>query len=327
MAYFLAVDAGGTKTDYLLADETRTLARVRGGTIKRMRADAAVAGANLDVALAELTAKTGVAHTEVTRTCIGTAGNTVALVTDWLREALHQRVGGELILIGDVEIALDAAFYGGPGVLVLAGTGSNVAARGADGALLGAGGWGPMLADQGSAQRIGLQGLRAGFLARDEGRETNLLREAMLFWNLLGEDELIAYGNSVPVPDFALLAPLVHGLAVEGDRVAAEVLRREGEDLGYLVRLLFRRLGASAEAAARPKAPEIAFAGTIMEKVQPVRTALLDAVRQEFPAAIAQEGVIDSIEGALWHARGGARDHARKLASEQGSGRNLKKTE
>ena len=305
MAYFLAVDAGGTKTDYLLGDETQTLARVRGGTVKRMRADAATTGANLDGALAELTAKAGVAPAEITRTCIGAAGNTVPLVTDWLRNAFHQRVAGELILIGDVEIALDAAFHGGPGVLVLAGTGSNVAARDADGTLLGAGGWGPLLADQGSAQRIGLQGLRAGFLARDEGRETPLLQDAMSFWNLLCEDDLIAYANGAPVPDFAQLAPLVHGLAVQGDAVAAEVLRREGEDLGYLVRLLLRRLAASAGAATRQGAPQIAFAGTIMEKVQPVRTALLDAVRQEFPAALAQQGVIDPIEGALWRARGG----------------------
>ena len=48
MAYFLALDIGGTKTDYLLADETRELARVRTGTIKRMRTDASTAAANLD---------------------------------------------------------------------------------------------------------------------------------------------------------------------------------------------------------------------------------------------------------------------------------------
>ena len=54
MSFFLAVDAGGTKTDYVLADETRELARVRTGTIKRMRVDAATACRNLESALAEL---------------------------------------------------------------------------------------------------------------------------------------------------------------------------------------------------------------------------------------------------------------------------------
>ena len=60
MSFFLALDAGGTKTDYVLADETRELARVRTGTIKRMRVDAATACQNLESALAELSARTGI---------------------------------------------------------------------------------------------------------------------------------------------------------------------------------------------------------------------------------------------------------------------------
>ena len=112
MSFFLALDAGGTKTDYVLADETRELARVRTGTIKRMRVDAATACRNLESALAELSAQTGISMTSVTRTCVGTAGETVPLVTDWLRESITARVGGELLILGDVEIALDAAFPG-----------------------------------------------------------------------------------------------------------------------------------------------------------------------------------------------------------------------
>ena len=52
--------SGGTKTDYVLADETRELARVRTGTIKRMRVDAVTACQNLESALAELSARTGI---------------------------------------------------------------------------------------------------------------------------------------------------------------------------------------------------------------------------------------------------------------------------
>ena len=48
MPFYLAIDAGGTKTDYLLADETRELARVRSATIKRLRVDAG--SARLDYA-------------------------------------------------------------------------------------------------------------------------------------------------------------------------------------------------------------------------------------------------------------------------------------
>src|SRR5277367_6685783 len=105
MSFFLALDAGGTKTDYVVADETRELARVRTGTIKRMRADAETAARNLDSALRQLTALSGVSMHSITRTCIGTAGENVPLVADWLRGAIMSRVSGELLLLGDVEIA------------------------------------------------------------------------------------------------------------------------------------------------------------------------------------------------------------------------------
>src|ERR1035438_6349615 len=103
MPFFLGLDAGGTNTTYVLADETQELARVRSGTIKRMRTDAGTATANLDQALAELTARTGVSMQTVARTCIGTAGNTVPLVTDWLRDSFAARVSGDLILLRSEE--------------------------------------------------------------------------------------------------------------------------------------------------------------------------------------------------------------------------------
>jgi N-acetylglucosamine kinase-like BadF-type ATPase len=300
MAFFLALDVGGTKTDYILADETRELARVRTGTIKRMRIDAKTAAANLDQALAELTRSSGVAMHSIARTCVGTAGETVPLVTDWLRDAIGSRVSGELILLGDVEIALDAAFHGGVGVLAMAGTGSNVAGRAPDGTLVTAGGWGPALADQGSGHRIGLEALRAAFLAKDEGRHTSLLKAILEFWQLGSIEHLVEFANAHPSPDFSRLTELILQHANRGDEVAASVLRREGEDLGYLVRLVLRRL--------QPTLPPLAFTGSILEKVQPVRDALIAALHKEFPAIQTLDGVVDPIAGAVWRARTGGRN-------------------
>jgi glucosamine kinase len=300
MAFFLGLDAGGTNTTYVLADETQELARVRSGTIKRMRTDPGTAAANLDQALAELTARTGVSMQAIIRTCIGTAGNTVPLVTDWLRDSFAARVSGELILLGDVEIALDAAFHGGPGVLVLAGTGSNVAARTHDGQLIRAGGWGPALADQGSGHRIGHQALRAAFLAIDEGRSTRLIDGALEHWKLTSLDLLVEYANSQPAPDFSRLTQLVVQLAGAGDEVAAAVLKQEGEDLAWLVRLVIRRVTSAADLPGN--LPKIAFAGSIMEKVDPVRNALIASVRQEFPGIGTLDGVVDPVAGAVWRA-------------------------
>jgi glucosamine kinase len=303
LALYLAVDLGGTKTEYVLADETRELARVRGGTIKRMRTDATTANENFQAALKELEAKSGLSVREVTRSCVGAAGVTVALVTDWVKEAFAAHVGGALILVGDVEIALDGAFFGGPGVLVIAGTGSNVAGRSPSGELTTAGGWGPVLSDQGSGARIGYQALRDAFLAYDERRETTLLAEIMKVWALKHVDEFVGYANQIPPPDFSKLAPVVLACAEAGDRVAQQVLRREAEELAYLVKLVIERLRTMDK---QPEwVPDVAFTGSIAEHVAPVRDGIVEVLRRDFPGLKVVPGVVDPTLGALWRARHG----------------------
>ena len=114
MGFFLAIDAGGTKTTCLLADETKVLGRASTGSVKIMRAGEAEATARLRTMLSELSMDAGVGLGEVTRTCIGLAGFTIAAVREWAAREIGDVVGGELLLCGDEEIALDGAFSGGP---------------------------------------------------------------------------------------------------------------------------------------------------------------------------------------------------------------------
>jgi glucosamine kinase len=305
LAFYLALDVGGTKTEYVLADETRELARVRGGTIKRMRTDADTAAQNLDKALAELTALSGVSMQSITRSCVGAAGITVALVTGWIREAFAKRIGGSLILVGDVEIALDAAFFGGPGVLVMAGTGSNVAGRTTAGDLITAGGWGPTLSDQASGNRIGYQALRDIFLAIDEGHATTLLPAVLDLWQLPDLDSLVGYANQIPAPDFSRLAPAVVKCAADGDAVAKNVLRREAEELAHLARLVIERIRQAAHRSdcASDWLPDLALTGSILEHVAPIREGIVAALHRDLPSLKVLPGVVDPILGALWRAR------------------------
>jgi len=60
MSFYLALDAVGTKANYVLTDDTRELARGRSGTIKRMRTDAASAAAKFDEVLPGPAERTGV---------------------------------------------------------------------------------------------------------------------------------------------------------------------------------------------------------------------------------------------------------------------------
>jgi N-acetylglucosamine kinase-like BadF-type ATPase len=301
MAYFLGVDAGGTKTTFVLGDETRELARVRTGTIKRMKADADTAEANLLEGLRQLQAATGIAPTSVARCCIGTAGESVPLIVHWLQDAFALHVGGALRIVGDVEIALDSVFFGGRGVLVLAGTGSNVAGRAATKDIVTAGGWGPALADQGSGHFLGLEGLRRGFLAIDQQRKTTLLERARGFWKLGSRAELIEFANANPAPEFSRLAPLVIAAAKEGDGVAEEVVRQGGEDLAMLASLVIERMRGMEDAPFAT--PDVAVAGSILEHAAAVRAALAAALRVRYPEITMREIAADPPAGALWAAR------------------------
>ena len=301
MRYFLAVDAGGTKTDYLLADATRPIASARSGSIKRLRVSEAIAEENLRGALNVLSQQSGVDMAQVAVSCIGAAGSSVPLVAEWLRDAFIRHVGGELILVEDVEIALDAAFFGGPGVLVMAGTGSNVAGRDADGYMTAAGGWGPALADYGSGYSLGRAALREGFLALDEGRETMLLNEILAFWELTSMDELVAKANTDPRPDFSQLAALVGLCAEEGDAVAHRVIQREAAALAHLAGVVMERI---RERHTRAEwTPTIAFTGSILEHIPAMRQAVVDNVLLRTPGAQVLPGVVSPLEGALWRAR------------------------
>jgi glucosamine kinase len=190
-------------------------------------------------------------------------------------------------------------------VLVMAGTGSNVAGRTISGTLTTAGGWGPALADQGSGSRIGHQALRDTFFAIDEDRTTTLLPTILDLWQLPDLDSLIGYANQIPAPDFTRLAPLVVRCAAEGDAVAQNVLRREAEELAHLAHLVIERLRRDAPSNKAEWIPDLAFTGSILEHVMPIRDGIVDALRRDHPSLKVLPGTVDPILGALWRARTG----------------------
>lgn len=300
MPLYLAVDAGGTTTDCLLADDARVLARHAGGTLKLIRAGESQARANLDALLAQIAAQSAANLREIHCTCIGLAGIAMPQFVAWVRESFAQRVGGELLIVGDEEIALDAAFHGSRGILVLAGTGSNVIARAANGTMESAGGWGPALADEGSGHWIGSQALRAAFRAYDNRERTTLLDRIAAHWRLAHIEDIVAEANRVPAPDFAALTPVVLACAEEGDAVAMRVLVSAGQQLAATAITALRKL-REIEPGSPP--PPVALSGSILRRVAPVREAMIEYLQSQIPAIEILREPIDPLEGALWRAR------------------------
>jgi glucosamine kinase len=299
MSLYLAIDAGGTKTRGILADETRTLATAVTGSIKLMRVGEAEASSRLQAMLSEISSTAGISLSDIAQTCVGIAGATIDAVREWLGRELAKSVGGNLVLAGDDEIALDAAFRGGPGILIIAGTGSNVLGRAADATMYHAGGWGPALGDEGSGFWIGQEALRAGFWAKDRDVPTTLLTEIGDLWGTKSLGEIVEMANARPGPDLPSLAPLVAKCADAGDELAAAVLERAGIELAEQVALVALKMTESGN----KRKIEAAYTGSVLEHISPVRSSLIAALKKSSPAVRLREGAIDPLEGALWRAR------------------------
>jgi N-acetylglucosamine kinase-like BadF-type ATPase len=315
MGHYLGIDAGGTRTSCVLGDDNSVLARTMAGSIKIMRVSEAEAARNLDELLRGASTQAGVPLESIACTCVGLAGITVPRVEQWVRQAIGARVSGKLLVFGDEDIALDGAFSGGAGVLVIAGTGSHVVGRAVDGSIFHLGGWGPVLADEGSGHWIGQQAVRALLRARDHGRETSLFAAVLEQWRATTLAGLVDIGNRVPGPDFSQLAPVVARCAEEGDAVAAEVLENAGRELGAMAAFALHKVQAPANknVSVQKDAPalRLALTGGVLGHIARVREALVATVRRQFPETVVLPGTVDAALGALWRAR-----HAEKFAPQ-----------
>jgi N-acetylglucosamine kinase-like BadF-type ATPase len=299
MNLYLAIDAGGTKTRCLLADDTRILARALTGSVKLMRVGETEATARLRAMLTEVALTAGVGLEKVTHTCIGLSGLSIDSVRQWGEREIRNLVGGNLLLVGDEEIALDGAFRDGPGILVVAGTGSIVLGRAADQAFYRAGGWGPAIGDEGSGYWIGQEALRAGFWANDRGVATTLLTEIGKLWDAKSIGEIVETANARPGPDFAIIAPTVARCAELGDELALAILQRAGVELAEQVALVALKMKESGG----KRTPKAAYTGSVLENISLVRDAMIAALSKSSPRVKVVEGAVDALDGALWRAR------------------------
>jgi glucosamine kinase len=284
-----------------LAEDETILARASSGTIKTMHAPVEEAEKNLDALLRDVTAESGISLDSIACTCVGLAGISVPRVADWVSKELHARVSGEISLASDGAIALDAAFPGGAGVIVAAGTGTNVIGRASDGRVAQVSGWGPVVADEGSGTWIGKRAVRAVFDALDRDEETLLMKKIQEAWALPSIRDLVDVVNRIPGPEFSRLTPVVVECAQRCDPDAIRILEEAGNYLGMYAVLAAKRVEKLESQGAA--LPELAFTGSILSKIAPVREAMIAYLRRELPRIRIRTEAVDPVLGALWRAR------------------------
>lgn len=142
------------------------------------------------------------------------------------------------VLTTDADIALTSGTLSDTGVLVLIGTGSMVYGRNDEQETARAGGYGPLVSDDGSGYWLAVEGLRAIVRAHDGIDPPTMLTERFLeALKLNTVEELISWTNSLDASrrEIAALAPLVIRAAGEDDAAADDIMNRGADALALAV--------------------------------------------------------------------------------------------
>lgn len=298
MSVVLGIDGGGTRTRASIVDGNKVLGHGMSGSIKRLRVGAEVAEANLRAVLKDVYAQAGVKSVEAA--CCGVASVTMPGIREWITAVFNDFGVEKSDIVGDQVIALDSAFKGGPGILQIAGTGSNTIGRAPDGSIESAGGWSSRLGDEGSGYWIGVNSVRRALRAYDRGEPTQVLKRVGEIWGTPDLDQFINVGDGTPGPDFAALAPTIYELAQAGDPVAVGVLNQAAADLVEFVLLVREKLKRKHSIAGEVP---VAWTGGIVEKMTTVREAFFKGLRDAVPAIPIQDKPVVSLDGAVWRAQ------------------------
>jgi glucosamine kinase len=298
MSVVLGIDGGGTRTRASIVEDGRVLAFAENGSIKRLRVGAAAAEENLRELLAEAFKQAGVKGVQAASA--GVASATMPGVPEWIKAVFADFAVERSEVVGDEVIALDAAFQGGPGILQIAGTGTNCIGRAPDGGRECAGGWSSRLGDEGSGYWIGLHAVRRALNAYDREEPTRVLDVVGRIWGSNGIDELVNLGDSTPGPDFSQLAPAISKLAEEGDAVARGVLDQAAKDLAGFVLLVREKL--RRKHALTGEVP-VAWIGSVLGKSRLVREGFFAGLKAAAPEMVVLDHEVVAIEGAVWRAQ------------------------
>jgi N-acetylglucosamine kinase-like BadF-type ATPase len=305
VSYYLGIDGGGTKTTCAVGDESQLLATATAGPSNIVRVGEVQARESLQQAVRQACAAAGITPAQVVRTCVGGSGAAHPELAEAVRRSLAEVLTSPIDVVGDMQIALKAAFDAGPGVIVIAGTGSIAYGRGQQGTTLRAGGWGFAIGDEGSAHWIGRAAVSAVLRAADprDGTPEPLQNSAFStalckVWGVTSLTDLARAANSVPPSDFAALFPAV---AASQDDLAAQVLTHAGRELADVAAVVIPHLFAKGQAPSVP----VAMIGGVFRHAPLVRQVFYNELRALDPRVEVNPQVVEPVEGALRMARRG----------------------
>ncbi len=194
----------------------------------------------------------------------------------------------------DTRSVLTGAFGNGPGIVVIAGTGSNVAGqKSADSPIEKAGGWGHLFADRGSAYDVARRGLELAYAHYDANKKISpIAHEYLTAAGKTSMEELVPFLlRDTSKTTVAQWAKCVFSAAQKGDRDARLLLKEAALVLAQKVAFVARRL--------RLKRPEVVLVGGLFDNQPDYAALFYDALlAKTLPSASVLKVKINGALGA-----------------------------
>ncbi len=252
MKYLIGLDGGGTKTKCVITDfNFKPLYECLGGPSNFLIIGTEKVSETILSLVLDCIEQLKISADDIASIFIGTTGagrpnDAKKLKDDFTAYSLSKGYSFNSFNVdSDARIALEGAFSGGPGSLLIAGTGSVIFGKDKNGLIHRVGGFGRLIGDEGSGNTIGRRGLNQ--VAKDlDGRANKTLLTILLRedFGITDTSQLITevYRNNF---DLAAFAPKVIYAAQEGDIAATKILDEESDELLYHVQSIFKMLGES----------------------------------------------------------------------------------
>jgi N-acetylglucosamine kinase-like BadF-type ATPase len=305
--HVLGLDAGGTKTICLLANEEGAIVASarRGGANLQAAGELEVEKVLHDV-MEEVLEGTDIVPAAI---CLGVAG--VDRPDDFaVVRGIMRRIGRmmRVLVVNDALIALEAGAPAQPGIVIISGTGSIAYGRNDSGRAARAGGWGYVLGDEGSGYWIGRAALRAVLLeAEDRGPRTALTPMLLEHFGVPAPQGLIhhVYHGALKPSSIGALSACVQNAFDQRDAVASAILHEAARELEAAALSVARRL----EIVGTPF--PFVLAGRIFRAIPWLAAELSQRLPAESPGSraelLAREPAEGAVALALLEARGAAR--------------------
>ena len=292
-------DGGGTKTEVCLTDEAgRITASAVFGPLNPNGTSPDQVSETVRQCVRWMQERAG-ALSEIGGLVIGMAGISNRSASVLVENALISAGWtGPFRLAGDQEIALAGA-VDGPGMLLIAGTGSVCCGRDIRGCLFRVGGYGYLIDDAGSGWAVGRSILSAVVRAED-GRGpatvlTNLVCEKLKI-RTVGDLITWLYAPETGKREVAALASLLPAALDRQDAVAAAIARQAAADLAELAETGWKKSGL--------KEGKLAVTGSILLRIPVIRGLLEEQLSRTCPLLRVVEPHGTPAEGAAKIARG-----------------------